>query len=177
MGTVQRIDDRRGVAVRRHAAGESVRSIAASLGRSRQWVYKWLTRAVPGRSTGQPTGYGVPGCRPPRSGRRWSTPSGWCASNRTTGACYTARRTCAGAWRSWPSRRCRRCGASPGSSPARISRTGGPGATCPRGPRTRRCPPGARLRTRQARDQEALARDLPETRRCRRTKMVQQPQR
>lgn len=46
MGTVRRINDHRGVAVRRHRSGESVASIATSLGRSRQWVYKWLARAA-----------------------------------------------------------------------------------------------------------------------------------
>jgi transposase len=51
MGTVRRIDDDRGVAVRRYQAGESVRSIATSLGRSRWWVYKWLARAVLGGPT------------------------------------------------------------------------------------------------------------------------------
>ena len=48
MGTVRRIDDNRGVAVRRYQHGESVRSIAMSLGRSRWWVYKWLARAATG---------------------------------------------------------------------------------------------------------------------------------
>ena len=48
MGTVRRIDDNRGVAVRRYQHGESVRSIATSLGRSRWWVYKWLARAATG---------------------------------------------------------------------------------------------------------------------------------
>ncbi len=48
MGTVRRIDDNRGVAVRRYQHGERVRSIAMSLGRSRWWVYKWLARAATG---------------------------------------------------------------------------------------------------------------------------------
>lgn len=48
MGTVRRLDDSRGAAVRRYRNGESARSIAATLGRSRQWVYKWLTRAAAG---------------------------------------------------------------------------------------------------------------------------------
>jgi hypothetical protein len=48
MGTVRRIDDNRGVAVRRYQHGESVRSIATALGRSRWWVYKWLARAATG---------------------------------------------------------------------------------------------------------------------------------
>jgi len=48
MGTVRQLDDHRGVAVRRYRTGESVCSIATALGRSRQWVYKWLARAATG---------------------------------------------------------------------------------------------------------------------------------
>ncbi len=48
MGTVRRLDDDRGIAVRRYHNGESVRSIAVSLRRSPWWVYKWLTRAALG---------------------------------------------------------------------------------------------------------------------------------
>ena len=51
MDTVRRLDDEREVAVRRYANGESVRSIAASLGHSRWWVYKWLARAALGDPT------------------------------------------------------------------------------------------------------------------------------
>jgi putative transposase len=52
MATVRRLDDDRAAAVRRFNQGESVRNIAASLGRSRQWVYKWLARAA--RALGDP---------------------------------------------------------------------------------------------------------------------------
>jgi transposase InsO family protein len=48
MGTVRRLDDHRGIAVRRFRTGESARGIAASLGRSVRWVYKWVTRAAAG---------------------------------------------------------------------------------------------------------------------------------
>lgn len=47
MGPVQRIDDHRGVRVRRYNKnGESVRSTTASLGGSRRWAYKLLARAT-----------------------------------------------------------------------------------------------------------------------------------
>ncbi len=48
MGTVRRLIDDRDLAVRRVRRGESVPSIAASLGRSTRWVYKWLARAAAG---------------------------------------------------------------------------------------------------------------------------------
>jgi putative transposase len=48
MGTVRRLDDHRGIAVRRFRNGESATSIAASLGRSVRWVYKWTARAAGG---------------------------------------------------------------------------------------------------------------------------------
>ena len=48
MGTVRRFDDHRGIAVRRFRNGESATSIAASLGRSVRWVYKWVARAASG---------------------------------------------------------------------------------------------------------------------------------
>ncbi|HYA44214.1 MAG TPA: helix-turn-helix domain-containing protein [Acidimicrobiales bacterium] len=48
MGTVRRLDDHRGIAVRRFRNGESARSIALSLGRSSRWVYKWVARAAGG---------------------------------------------------------------------------------------------------------------------------------
>ena len=66
MGTVRRIDDNRGVAVRRYQHGESVRSIATSLGRSRWWVYKWLARAA----TGGPAWATDRSRRPPRLAAR-----------------------------------------------------------------------------------------------------------
>ena len=48
MGTVRRLDDHRGIAVRRFHNGERARSIAVSLGRSVRWVYKWAARAAGG---------------------------------------------------------------------------------------------------------------------------------
>ena len=48
MGTVRRLDDHRGIAVRRFRNGEGATSIAASLGRSVRWVYKWAARAATG---------------------------------------------------------------------------------------------------------------------------------
>lgn len=48
MGTVRRLNDDRGIAVRRSRNGESIRSIAVSLGRSPRWVYKWRARAAAG---------------------------------------------------------------------------------------------------------------------------------
>jgi transposase InsO family protein len=48
MATVRRIENERVAAVRRYHQGESIRSIAASLGHSRRWVYKWLARAMAG---------------------------------------------------------------------------------------------------------------------------------
>ena len=46
MGVVRRLDDHRGTAVRRFRNGEGATSIAASLGRSVRWVYKWVARAA-----------------------------------------------------------------------------------------------------------------------------------
>ncbi len=46
MATARRLDDERAAAVRRYTAGESARSIAVSLRRTRQWVYKWVGRAA-----------------------------------------------------------------------------------------------------------------------------------
>ncbi len=51
MATVRRLDGDRAAAVRRYSDGESVRSIAASLGHYRRWVYKWLARALEGDPT------------------------------------------------------------------------------------------------------------------------------
>ncbi len=48
MGTVRRLDDHRGIAVRRLRNGERATSIAAALGRSVRWVYKWAARAAGG---------------------------------------------------------------------------------------------------------------------------------
>jgi len=47
-GTVRRLKDDRGIAVRRYHNGESVKSIAVSLRRSPCWVYTWLARASRG---------------------------------------------------------------------------------------------------------------------------------
>jgi transposase InsO family protein len=51
MDNRRRLTDDRERAVRRYRAGEDVTTIAASLGRSRQWVYKWCTRATEGGVT------------------------------------------------------------------------------------------------------------------------------
>jgi len=49
----RRIQQERTSAVQRYMAGEDVGSICASLGRSRRWLYKWLTRHIPDDSTWQ----------------------------------------------------------------------------------------------------------------------------
>jgi putative transposase len=51
MDNRRRLTNDRERAVRRNRAGEDVTTIAASLGRSRQWVYKWCTRATEGGVT------------------------------------------------------------------------------------------------------------------------------
>ncbi len=48
MATERRSERERAAAVQRYHQGESIRSIATSLGRSRRWVYKWVARAMGG---------------------------------------------------------------------------------------------------------------------------------
>ena len=77
MGTVRRLDDHRGIAVRRFRNGERARSIAVSLGRSVRWVYKWAgyggdtsCRLTPVRRYGYPpcTAYSNTSCDAARNG-------------------------------------------------------------------------------------------------------------
>src|SRR4051794_36656701 len=57
----------RELAVKRYLQGETISSIATSLGRSRPWVYKWVARHEARRT---PVDWYADQCRAPHSNRR-----------------------------------------------------------------------------------------------------------
>ena len=111
MGTVRRLDDHRGIAVRRFRNGEGATSIAASLGRS---VGRVPTSGQPERrlagQTGRPIARDARTCRRRPCRPRWSKRCSSSGSNCTTRESSAGHRTSNGAWRTWRSPRAPRSG-------------------------------------------------------------------